>query len=371
MTETRVASPAGTADQPTARARSPLVIAAVLGLFHLIVDAASLAILTNTAAPGALGWDDTCRMFLLYDGLAFALQLPLGLLSDRFRACGLLAAGGLAATAVAILIAPHQQLAVIVVGVGNALFHVGAGAIVLRNCGGRATTPGIFVAPGALGLFLGARLGQAGLPHSILLGLFVALVALAALKISRISQPRQPALHARRGGARFAPLALCVILLTLSVAVRSMTGGMLREWWAGPASGMALILVTAAVAGKMFGGILADWLGGRMLCAVALMVLAALIVPAASHAALAAIGMVLIQLTMAVTLTAVYVAMPSHPGTAFALASLALVIGDPWVVGYVLDFTPPPWLLAPAALASAAMIIAGLSLLPKAARLKP
>ncbi len=355
------------ASQATARPWNPLTVATALGLLHLVVDAASLAILNNTVAGDSPDWNDTCRMFLLYDGLAFALQVPLGLLSDRFKIYRLLTVIGLAATAVAIFIASHQQLAAIIVGVGNALFHVGAGAIVLRNCGGRATTPGIYVAPGALGLFLGSRLGQAGLPHAIPLGLLVAACAVAVIAVSRIFPPRQPLPIDRAGGAKFGPLTLCVILLALSVTVRSLTGGMLRQWWVGQAPILAVTLVAAAVAGKILGGILADRLGWRLVSGLALLALTPLIVPAANNITLAAVAMILIQLTMAVTLTAVYVAMPSHPGTAFGLLSLMLLIGDPWIVGYVLNFTPPWWLLAPLVLASAVMIVAGLALLPKPA----
>src|SRR5665648_840312 len=45
--------------------------------------------------------------------------------------------------------------AVILAGLGNAMFHLGAGAQVLRQGLSRAAPAGLLVAPGALGLALG------------------------------------------------------------------------------------------------------------------------------------------------------------------------------------------------------------------------
>ncbi|MDR2189967.1 MAG: hypothetical protein LBP53_01965 [Candidatus Peribacteria bacterium] len=48
--------------------------------------------------------------------------------------------------------------AVIITGLGNALFHVGGGSIALQLGHKKATLPGIFVSTGAMGIFLGTFL---------------------------------------------------------------------------------------------------------------------------------------------------------------------------------------------------------------------
>ena len=71
----------------------------------------------------------------------------------------------------------------IVAGVGNALFHLGAGGLVLRSAGGRATPAGVFVAPGALGLGLGMWMGRTGRGSTfpIYVALAFAVIALITL----------------------------------------------------------------------------------------------------------------------------------------------------------------------------------------------
>ena len=107
-------------------------------------------------------WVSTLRgenaafMVLLYNALAFALQAPLGALCDRLDdarpftvlGCGLVAWG--------VLACAFPLPSVILLGLGNALFHVGGAVTSLRHCPGDAFSAGTYVAPGALGVALGA-----------------------------------------------------------------------------------------------------------------------------------------------------------------------------------------------------------------------
>ena len=126
------------------------MIALIFGALHALVDAASLAVLYAEVPRERLSWGEIGSLIVCYNCVAFGLQLPLGVGLDRLRAYKPAAVAGLALTGLAVAICPcHAYLGAIVVGLGNALFHVGAGAIVLRHSEGRATGPGIFVAPGA------------------------------------------------------------------------------------------------------------------------------------------------------------------------------------------------------------------------------
>lgn len=103
---------------------------------------------------------------LIYDFCAFVLQLPFGALMDRLKerlpgreerlpfccaVCGALL------TVAGMFIHPA------VLGLGNALFHVGGGIGTIgedRKKDLRGAALGIFVAPGAMGLFLGTFFGR-------------------------------------------------------------------------------------------------------------------------------------------------------------------------------------------------------------------
>jgi len=99
---------------------------------------------------------------LLYHVLAFGLQPVFGLAVDAAGTPRLAAVLGCLVSAGALLFPASPGLAIVVAGIGNAIFHVGGGVVSLRLTPHRAAAPGIFVAPGSLGLLLGAILGSHG-----------------------------------------------------------------------------------------------------------------------------------------------------------------------------------------------------------------
>ena len=145
--------------------RRSLLTASWLGVCHACVDAASVGVVFGEWSGDRLSWDAFRGLIILYNGLAFGLQVPLGWLADRirvYRGCGL---GGLLLIVAGVLLCRWQiWLAVVLAALGNALFHVGAGAIVLHGSLRRATEAGLFLAPGALGLSVGIWLGRTGWP---------------------------------------------------------------------------------------------------------------------------------------------------------------------------------------------------------------
>jgi FSR family fosmidomycin resistance protein-like MFS transporter len=334
--------------------------ASLFGVVHAFVDTASVAILYNEVAVRRLSDGDLFRLFLLYNCVAFGLQLPLGWLSDRYRMYRPAAVVGLLCTAGAILAHSTQpHLAAVWVGVGNALFHVGAGAMVLQKSGGRATPAGIFVAPGAFGVWLGVHLGLRGFDHQGLctIGLLVAamIVALRRPAATTIVLGGAAETTIARPGA--APRRL-VLLLLVSVALRSLLGGCISGAWSGTST--ALWIVLAAVCGKTAGGLIADGVGWRATAVTALVLVAPLVVPAAEHRLPAIASSLLVQVTMAVTLVAVYLAMPARPGMAFGLPSLSILLGAlPDLTGHV-PVEIRPWLPI-IALLSAALLFGGLT----------
>jgi len=99
---------------------------------------------------------------------------------------------------------------------------------------------------------------------------------------------------------------------------------------------------------------------------VALLASAPLVSVLVNHPAGAIVGMLLFQMTMAVTLKATHHLMPGRPGLAFGIPCLALVAGAiPGLLGYGHWFTPWPLVLGMVVLA-AALIAAGLHLLSRA-----
>ena len=240
---------------------------------------------------------------------AFVLQLPLGAVLDRLggRKTPLLFAGaGCALTLAGAFTGP------VLLGLGNAAFHVGGGVDVIRD-GGRCERLGIFVAPGAMGLYFGGLIAGKSpwllLPGAALMGFILCLI-------------RGP------GEISTAPSQKPPIFLAVScfavVVLRSFVGfRVVFPWKTGT---LALAAVGAVVLGKMAGGLLAARFGARRVTAASLLLAAAGFwlgdVPVFGLLALLCFNM-----TMPLTLYALWRRFPGYPGTVFGSLTVALFVG--------------------------------------------
>ena len=126
----------------------------LLSVTHFCVDMACAALFFGRLCLDAGWW----LWMVLYNACAFALQLPLGLLADRLNRNLPFAAVGCGLVAMSFLPTDSPLLAAVLCGVGNGMFHVGGGLEVL-NESDRAAPLGVFVSPGAVGLYLGTAGG--------------------------------------------------------------------------------------------------------------------------------------------------------------------------------------------------------------------
>jgi FSR family fosmidomycin resistance protein-like MFS transporter len=103
-----------------------------------------------------------------------------------------------------------------------------------------------------------------------------------------------------------------------------------------PVLGVALPLV--GFTARILGGLAADRLGWKETSAAALLLSAPLIAFSDGSIACALGGLLLFQMTMPVTLTAVFLLLPRKPATAFGLPCVGLIAGvfvasQPWAHG--------------------------------------
>ena len=290
---------------------------ALYSLAHFWVDLSCAFLVFRTLANGP----DLALCLLLYNFCAFALQMPLGLLADRWDRNGVTAAGGCALTALAYLI-PAPLPAAVTAGVGNALFHLGGGIDVLNKSASRAWALGVFVSPGALGLYLGTLWGRGGtpalwLPPLGLLILGIGILGLCRRVLGSLRSGNAPLDLAAPGGyGALLPLFLVVVL-------RSYMGMNQAFPWKGA---WALPLTLALVLGKTAGGFAMDRLGagrasaGSLGAAAALYLASALPLPGI-------LAVFLFNMTMPVTLWAAAQALPGAKGFAFGLLTFALFLG--------------------------------------------
>lgn len=260
---------------------------------------------------------------LLYNFCAFALQMPLGLLADRLDRNGAAAAAGCGLAALAYLI-PVPVPAAVTAGLGNALFHLGSGIDVLNRSRERAWALGVFVSPGALGLYLGTLWGK-----GTALGVWIApagLLLLAGMILSLyrgifpdFRSGNVPVdLSAPEGYGKLLPLFLVVVL-------RSYMGLNQSFAWKGEGR-WALALTLTLVLGKAAGGFAMDRSGPQKASGWSLGLAGALYL--ASPLPLPGVlAVFLFNMTMPITLWAAAKTMPGAKGFTFGLLTFALFLG--------------------------------------------
>jgi FSR family fosmidomycin resistance protein-like MFS transporter len=263
-------------------------------------------------------------LVVLYGILAFGTQPLIGLVVDYFKKPRLATLFGLALTGVALIIFPSSPLLfVVIVGFGNAIFHVGAGSIALNLTPKQATAPGIFVAPGAIGLLAGTLLGKAG--NFTTWPCLIAIIIGAGL-IIKLKTPTLDYDQSIKNPIQTKPWLVAIVLIFITILVRSFVGTALNFPWKSQME-LLLLLTFAVFMGKALGGWLSDKYGWERIALGALLLSSPLLVFGVNFPVLAILGIFLFNFTMPVTLVALSNLFPGRPGFAFGITCFALLMG--------------------------------------------
>lgn len=306
---------------------------AVYSLLHLLVDGICAYAMFGAFLERPQGYD----YVLLYNFCAFALQMPFGaaldILNSRrgkalpfFTACM-----GVVLTLAGVF--THPAL----LGIGNALFHIGGGVGTIcedaeKDWRGRGL--GVFVAPGALGLYLGMRLAGSGAGIGWLwgTGAFMLLVCAGAAGRAFAGSPaHDPSKSGRHNGVADMVrkkteggilLTVCVLLV---VILRSHIGMAVTFSWRSTALA-GLLCTLAVVSGKVAGGFLAAG-SGPLKTAVLSLAAAAVCYLFSGNVIMGIAALFLFNMTMPVTLYLLICERPLLPGFSFGLLTFGLFLG--------------------------------------------
>lgn len=284
---------------------------------HFLVDALCVSLVVRGFRLADAGLAAS-----LYNLIAFAGQAPAGLLIDRIGRPHLWQALGMGLCFGALLL-PLGIPACLLSGLGNCLFHVGAGCGVIQNEKNDIRHLGIFVAPGALGVFWGTAhwKGAAFYGAGCLIG------ALLSPFAARPSDSPQGSSFEREDAKKEpSNQAAVVLLLMASVAVRAIGGSAAAFPWKSNVIG-AFLFASVVFFGKLAGGYLAK-LFGIIPCSAVSIAAAAVLTAFYADSMLPALwGQFLLNLSMPVTLHLMVKALPGRPAAAFGLAAAALLPG--------------------------------------------
>ena len=299
------------------------------------------------------------KLIILYNLIAFGSQPLLGWLLDvsNCQHKGMIA--GVLLTALGCAIAENSFMtAVLFLGAGNALFHVGAGAGVYALCEGKAAPSGMFVAPGAVGLFVGGTLGATSWVSPYYATIALCLAAWGLLNIPSIDfQLPVEQDHATRR-PKVSYIGVVLLLLLLVVASRSFIGFSLPVPWKGMA-GAPLVLLVMAFAGKSLGGYLADRIGWATFGSTMLLAVSMTLVFHQHSFTAACLSLFCVQATTGITLVATQSMFPNYPAFSFGLPCIALLAGGyPYLKTHPVALTDPSWTIVVGLCATAAIMVA-------------
>lgn len=293
--------------------KKPMLLSAA----HFCVDMCCAALFFGYLGQDTHWW----LSMVFYNACAFALQLPLGLLVDKLDRNLPFAAAGCLLIGVSFLLTNVPLLAAVVCGIGNGMFHVGGGLEVL-NGSVNAAPLGVFVSPGALGLYVGTVYASVFIRFS-----WLPLLIMAGFAILLVGMPMLPGAQASHNAPLSLSLpkkeALPLLCLFWVVALRSFLGGKAFRTELPDLPGCIPVLALAL--GKAAGGFIGDRLGFRSAAVLSLGVASVLLLLPRGYATL--IALLLFNMTMPLTLFEAARRLPGAKGGAFGLLTCALFVG--------------------------------------------
>ena len=340
-------------------------------LCHFVVDFACVssmlcAVSRVLGESGQGSLEVIALSILLYDIVAFTLQLPAGIALDKLdkNFYAALLSYALVGAGVILSLVPIVLLewpAILLLAIGNALFHSAGGLSVLNISQKHAGPSGIFIATGAIGVFLGtqsAQMGRLQIAFSLLVLLF--LCALITLVVQKVNKKYWNVHNVSFDISKLSfNTLLTIALLSLVVALRSYAGMVMAFPWK---SEMLLLVLSilGVFAGKALGGMVADRIGFRTTATFSLIVAATLFAPSWEIPVMGLLGVFFFNFTMSITLASLANILPNAKGTAFGLASFSLAVGAlPALVGFRIEH---PVMLSGISLVSALALGVGLTL---------
>ena len=307
---------------------------------------------------------------LIYNFCAFALQMPIGAVADHFVRTGGVSVFGCTLIAISMVATPAPFVLAALLGTGNACYHVGGGTFALRadrDC----TRVGIFVAPGALGLFVGKyaaeALGMSGISIMIAAALTMVLLSLMILLTEPISETYEsvaPFPHGLNVSYPMRDFMACVCFFAV-VCLRSFGGLSFNFSWRSRTDALfsGALIAAAGTVGKAAGGIISDRLGMRASSSVTLIAASVLMIFSDSMIP-AVLGVAAFNMTMPMTLRSTADICRGREGFSFGLLTFAMFLGYlPSFFGVGLPFGI--YGNAVAALLSMAVMAAGLEFTSK------
>ena len=285
-------------------------------------------------------------VLLIYNTCDYGLQLMIGLIDDIVHRNHYFAAAGAALFVVGYFLNATPLLMAAVIGVGAAFLHVPLGRQVLQDRPKVYAPLALFVAAGALGVFIGR---QVALAQIAVWWPLVGISALMALVLVMFGSAEKQWNAGTEQVTSSRVLTLnrtavsAILLLVIAVVVQAFAEGIMVFTW--QVSGTAWVAAIAIFAGKALGGVFADKIGyGRSV--LASMLAATIFAPfALSHPIAGIITLFAFNVTGATIIFRLASRFPPAPGTGFGTYKLFHIVGFYPVLFFSAGYFQSAWML--------------------------
>ena len=298
-------------------------IIALLSILHFFVDFLCAYSLYNNV----YSLRNALEIALIYNYCAFVLQLPLGSILDRINKNNNIKYPLLFTILGIITTIVGSFTNNIILGLGNALFHVGGGVISIKEDDlskfkGRGL--GTFVAPGAIGLLFGKLLSNNN-NYNVIKIVVIIIVLLITLLAYLESYKKDINYLINNNKVDKKEMYIGIVCTFIVVILRSLIGMSVNYPWRNTTL-LIIISVIALAFGKIAGGFLCARFGKQNTIIVSL-ILSAICFIFGNNLIFGLLSLFLFNMTMPITLYILKDKIPNNEGTAFGILTVGLFIG--------------------------------------------
>ena len=305
--------------------KSKIGFISIYSLSHFIVDFVCAVFVLGKLPHIAYTVKDFAISVVIYNFFAFAFQVPLGYILDKFKIYKYVSIIGLCLIGFSYLINYNNIfILAIIVGIGNALFHLEGGVNIYSLSNRKAFLNGLFVAPGALGIFLGTAFHDELIITYIPIVLII--ISICLLFLVQKYEIKNKLENNKKTSDINPNIDLIVFLIGISIIVRSIGGSAIIYTWKSSFI-LGLIYTISIVIGKAFGGLLADKFGLLKVAIISLASSMVCLILGYNIHVFAYIGILLFNIPMSITLTILINTLSNRVAYAVGLNTMFLFIG--------------------------------------------
>lgn len=308
------------------------IVLTIFSIIHFIVDFSCIYFMYNLFIDKNINQSTIITMVIIYNFFAFFMQAPFGIMIDYFKGSYKYGALGCLLIILSTLFYKYKLISVMILGIGNALFHLSGGVEILNRSEGKSSMPGVFVSTGAIGLFLGGQIKNIFnindyFKYCIFLILIISTILLLITdnKIGIYKQQLNNKIENNINNYKKIIIFL-IIIFVVCIVIRSFVGTFSNFTWK-KIFIYNLFLTFCVAFGKFIGGFLSDRFSAKNITFISLLLSSILFIFSEKYYVAGMISIFLFNMTMPITLTYIANLLNNNKGFAFGLTTLGLFFG--------------------------------------------